>query len=131
MANAGANLCDAGTSNGIVKFYTGTQPADPSVAATGTLLATVTLGDPAFGAAVAGSKALNAVTPDISADADGTVGWARFYDSDAVDPDDAVFDVSCGGIGSGADIEFDNEEWLIGETVTISSFNFVVPTSQT
>lgn len=78
---------DSGTGPGYVEIRTGTQPAAGG-AATGTLLATLTLSDPSFGAAANGAIAVNAVAEDTAADASGTAGWFRVYTSAGA----AVFD---------------------------------------
>lgn len=58
---------------GTLEIRTLAQPADPADADTGVLLATLTLSNPAFGAAAAtGIATANAITADASADATGT-----------------------------------------------------------
>ena len=52
--DAVVDLLDAGAGAGTIKIYTGSQPASANDAASGTLLATITLSDPAFGAASTG-----------------------------------------------------------------------------
>lgn len=84
--NAHADLeaarTDAGPAAGTVSVYTGTQPATANDAATGTLLATVTLNDPAYGAASAGVATLDVdPVPSTTAVAGGTPGWYRIKDS--------------------------------------------------
>ncbi len=49
-ASAVVGLLDAGPAAGRIEIRSGTMPATPQTAATGTLLATVTLADPAAGA---------------------------------------------------------------------------------
>ena len=73
---------NAGAGPGVLQLYTGTQPNSPDVAATGTLLATFTLADPAFVNIANGSMDLDA-DPDLSAVAinTGPAGWARISDS--------------------------------------------------
>ncbi|BCJ64144.1 hypothetical protein [Polymorphospora rubra] len=43
------DLVDGGSGPGVIRVYTGSQPAGPGSAPTGTLLAQFTLSDPAFG----------------------------------------------------------------------------------
>ena len=74
-------LVDAGATAGTVKIYDGVQPATPDDAATGTLLATVVLGDPAFAASVAGT-ATGADPVSVDAAATGTATWFRMADGD-------------------------------------------------
>ena len=72
---------DEGTSNAVIQGRTGTQPADPDTAVTGTLLFTLPCSDPAFGnasdAAPGGQATASAVTDDSSADATDTLGYCR------------------------------------------------------
>lgn len=78
-----STLLGAGTGPGEVEIRTGSQPATPATTATGTLLGTVVLEDPAFSAATAGVAEI--VPPDpVNWVADGTAGWCRFMDSDGV-----------------------------------------------
>lgn len=65
--------------SGRINVYTGAQPADAETAASGTLLATLTLASDAVAAASGGAAAFNSITADSAADASGTPGWARFY----------------------------------------------------
>src|SRR5688500_20331933 len=81
-ADAVAARVEGGTGAGVIRIYTGTQPASPATAPSGTLLAEFTLSDPAFAAASAGSAALD-VTPALVDQglAAGTAGWFRILDS--------------------------------------------------
>ena len=54
MCDALVDLCEGGTPPAIMRILTGAQPADPDTAQTGTLLATLTFSNPAFGAAAVG-----------------------------------------------------------------------------
>jgi len=123
--DAVVDLIDGGATAGYVEIRTGAQPADPDTAATGTLLATLTCSDPAFGAAADGAPGgvatANAVTDDSSADATGTAGWFRVYDSNAV----AIFDGECGT--SGADMNFNSVEISSGAAVSITSWTYTHP----
>ena len=73
-------LADAGSGPGLLRIYTGAQPATPNTAASGTLLAEVELGDPAFGASSAGT-ATGADPDSVVGLANGTAGWWRIVDS--------------------------------------------------
>jgi len=114
---------DAGAAAGYLEIRTGTPPTNPDSAATGTLLATLPMSDPAFGAAASGVATANSITSDTSADATGTAGWARLYDSD----DNPIADFDVGATASGKDIEFDDVSFVAGGTVAISSFTVTVP----
>lgn len=112
-------LCDGGT----LKVYSSPQPADVNQAATGTLLATLTFGSPAFASAAvsgpAGSRvataAANAISPGPAAA--GTAAWFRAFRPDGVT---AVMDGSAGP--SGCDLNFEQASFPSGASVSVSSF---------
>lgn len=110
---------------GTVEIRTGTQPASPETAASGTLLGTLTLNATAFGAATTASPSVataNAITSDSTADASGTAGWYRAKTSGGT----AVCD---GAIGAGQDMTMDNYSIVAGGTIAISSWTISKPTS--
>lgn len=81
-ADLEAQRTDAGAGPGVVAVYTGTQPATANDAATGTLIVTITLADPAYGAAVGGVATADVdPVPSATAVASGTPGWYRIKDS--------------------------------------------------
>ena len=84
-----------GTS-GLLRIYTGVQPASVAAAVTGTLLAELPLSATAAGAASGGVLTLSAITDEASAPATGTQGWATLTTSAGT----RVVDMSCGN-GSG------------------------------
>jgi len=126
MRNARLSLLstaiDAGSGPGTLKIYTGSKPAGPASAATGTLLASITLNDPSCASPSNGSMAL-VVSPaiaDSSADATGTAGWARFADSD----DNGVHDVSVTATGGGGELTFPSVSFVSGTNIGITSYTF-------
>ena len=110
-ANAMAALCDGGT----LRIYSGTQPASAGTAASGTLLAELTLGNPAFGSASNGVATANSITGDTSADATGTAGWFRVRNSSGT----AVFDGEVGT--SGSDLNLSSTSIQSGAEVSVTS----------
>lgn len=113
---------DAGAGAATIKIYTGAQPADADDAASGTLLATITMSDPAFGAAAAGvATADNTPALSVAAAATGTAGWFRAADSTDVNRIDG--DV---GQGSGT-LNLDNTSIVSGQTVTVTGWTVTVP----
>lgn len=123
-SDAVVDRLDAGAAAGTIELRTGAQPATPNTAVTGTLLATLTFGDPAFGAAnTSGTAAAAAITQDNSADASGVAGYARCMDSDG----NAVIDVEVGVTGSGASMEIDDINIVAGGVVTVTSFTYTQP----
>lgn len=125
--NAVVDSLDAGVGAGYIEIRTGAQPASPDAAATGTLLGTLTLSDPAFGAATTANPSVataSAITSDTTADASGTAGWFRAYDSAA----SAVIDGSITGTGGGGDMELDDVNIVAGGTIAVSSWTVSMPT---
>lgn len=118
------NLLDGGITNpnGRLEIRTGLPPANPQVAATGTLLATLNLSNPAFGNFANGSSFANPIANDIDVDESGEAGWFRLYDRDG----NAVIDGTITKIGDGGDIEFDNIDFIKGGTALITSLTATV-----
>jgi hypothetical protein len=121
-ADAVVDLLDAGSGAGTIEIRTGAQPATVATAETGTLLATFTLADPAFGAAARGVATLDA-DPDLEVNgvADGTAGWFRAKDSNGV----AIFDGACGT--SGAQLNLSSLSIATGVPVRITSGTYTQP----
>ena len=72
---------DAGSGPGTAKIYSGTMPATPETAATGTLLAELVLSKPC--GVVADKKlTFSAITQDLEANNTGNAGYVRLADSD-------------------------------------------------
>lgn len=114
--DAAFDRVNAGAAAGTIEYRTGAQPASVATAASGTVLVTFTLANPAFAAATGdGVKDLDA-DPDLTATAvaTGAAGWARAYDSDGV----AVFDMSIGT--SSADIIINSTSITTGQEVKLT-----------
>jgi hypothetical protein len=110
------DLIDAGEGPGYVEVYTGEGPADPDDAATGTLLVTITLNDPAFGAPADGVRAIS-TDPVLTVQGvgDGEAGWCRFFDSDDTPVMDGDVSQGPGGV-----LQLDNTNIATGQNVTIT-----------
>lgn len=121
MATAIRDLMDADVGAASLKIYTGAQPATPQTAASGTLLATVTLVDPV------GSIATGVLTITDSASttgvAAGTAGWFRVADNSG----DAVYDGAVGATGSGLELELSTTTISVGVTVDLGALTITVP----
>lgn len=128
--NAIVDLVDGGTTDatGDMEIRTGSKPADPNDAATGTLLATVLFNNPAFGnagASVVGQADLAGTLPiqDASPVASGTAGWFRARNRD----NGAVFDGTIGTSGSGADMIVNTTTVTAGVPFRITAGSFTIP----
>lgn len=124
--NGIVDLIDAGTGAGRLEIRTGSPPDNLSDASTGTLLATLTFSNPAFGDAALGSGIANAITSDTSADDSGDAGYFRAFAGEAADTA-AIFQGTAGNAGDTPDMIFDNKSIVAGGTVACSSFVLVVP----
>ncbi len=121
---------DGGTGNAVGQGRSGAQPATVDDVATGTLLFTLVYSKPAFGNAVdinPGARATaNAITPDASADATGTLGYVRTSSSnDSITPLLNILDGEAGV--SGADFNFNTVSVVAGATVTLTSHTVTMP----
>lgn len=114
------SLFDGGT----LEIYTGAQPADPNSAASGSLLCTITLPNPAFGAASGGIITKTGTWSD-TAGASGTAGWARFISSDT----NKTMDAAVTDVPGGNDLLINNIDIVIGNTVTVVSLTLTTPES--
>ena len=119
IADAVANLI--GTA-GTLKIYTGTQPATPGDTATGTLLATVTLGS--WTAATSGT-ASGADPASVNAVATGTAGWFRGAKSDGT----VVLDGDVSATGGGGVMQLSSTSIVSGGAVDITSVSITAPGS--
>lgn len=125
--NAVVDLLDGGAGAGYIEIRTGAQPASVQTAASGTLLGTVTLSDPAFGNATSANPSVataGAITSDTNADASGNAGWFRAYDSAGT----AIIDGSITATGGGGDMTLDNIAIVAGGTIAITSWTVQLPT---
>lgn len=115
LATALEAALDGGSGAAYVEIRTGSQPATPNTAASGTLLATVTLADPAGAVSNGVLTFANLPKTDTSADNSGTAGWFRIYDSNAA----AVVDGSASASGGGGDMIIDNPALVAGQSFSI------------
>ncbi|MBK6920509.1 MAG: hypothetical protein IPH07_24120 [Deltaproteobacteria bacterium] len=103
----------------ILRIYTGSAPSDCATAATGTVLAQMSLPSDWLAAASSGSKALAGTWQDASANASGTAGYFRIYNSG---------DTTCHvqgtvtATGGGGDLTLTDADIVSTEPVSITSF---------
>jgi hypothetical protein len=98
----------------ILRFYTGTQPANCAAAETGTLLVSMGLPSDYEAAASGGTKAKSGTWTGTAA-AGGTAGHFRMMDSSGTT---CHRQGSVGMSGSGADLILDNTNIAVGQVVT-------------
>lgn len=103
----------------ILRIRSGAQPATCATADSGTVLATLNLPVDWMAAASSGSKALSGTWQDLSADATGTAGHFRIYDSGGTV---CGIQGSITATGGGGDMTLDNTSIATGQQVTITSF---------
>lgn len=106
---------DAGAGAGTLQIRSGTRPTTANDTATGTLLATVTLADPAFGAAATGVATITDPAA-VSGVAAGTATWFRGLDSTGA----TVMDGSVTATGGGGDLELNTTTISVGVNVDVT-----------
>lgn len=107
---------------GTFKIYTGSQPATPADAASGTLLATVTAG--AWSAASGGTGS-GADPASVNAVATGTAGWFRAASSGGT----TVMDGDVTVTGGGGTMTLSSTSLTSGNPVDITSVSVTMPAS--
>ncbi len=128
VADAIGGAFDGGS--GRINVYTGSKPASPATAATGTLLATLSLSSDAFGAATSGVITANAITGDSAADASGQAGWARVWRTGDTAPgsaggaSDRRIDLTVSGTGGGGEMQFADINFVQGAAINLTSFSW-------
>jgi len=122
-ADAVVDLLDLGPAAAVLEIRTGSQPATADTADSGTLLATLTFTDPAFGSAANGVATAAPITQDSSADATGTAGYFVLKTSTGTK-------VLTGTVGtSGADLNLVTTSIVVAQPVQVSSFTYTQPLS--
>jgi hypothetical protein len=103
----------------ILKIRTGSVPANPAAADSGTVLATLNLPSDWMAAASGGSKAKSGTWEDTSADATGTAAHFRVYDSGG---STCHIQGTVTATGGGGDMTVDNTSFATGQQVTVTGF---------
>lgn len=122
MCDALVDRLDLGAGAGTIEIRSGSRPASANDAATGTLLATVTLIDPAFGAASNGVATLSDPVA-VTGAAAGTATWFRALDSTGA----TVMDGSVTATAGGGDLTLATTTISVGLTVDITGGTVTVP----
>lgn len=133
LRNAAADgIGNAMDTTGRISVYSGLPPADPQTAASGVLLATLTMSADAFAVAATGAAAANAITGG-SAAATGTAGWFRMWKTVDTAPGsagvaaDKRIDGTVTATGGGGDITFDSVSFVAGGAINMTGFTLTVP----
>ena len=106
-----------------LEIRTGAAPATCATAGTGTVLATINLPTDWMAAASSGSKAIAGTWQDASADATGTAGHFRLYNSQATKDNTTCFMQGTVTVtGGGGDMEVDNTSFASGQQFTVTTF---------
>jgi hypothetical protein len=117
QADAVTTKVDAGAAAGTIEIRTGTSIGS------GTLLATITLADPSFGAASTGViTGASFPRSDSSADNSGTIGHYVIKDSDG----NTILSGTSVGAGSG-ELNMVTLSVTATQVVTINSFTYTIP----
>lgn len=103
----------------ILRIRSGSVPATCATADSGTVLATMNLPSDWMAAASGGSKALSGTWQDASADATGTAGHFRIYDSGG---STCHIQGTVTATGGGGDMTLDNVSIASAQQVTITAF---------
>lgn len=114
-ANEIVAAIDAGTGDGKLTIYDGTQPATGAAVTTQNILSEHTMTDPC-GSVTSGVLTFSAISDDTSANNGGTASWARITDSD----DTFVMDTDVTATGGGGGIELDATTITAGGKVSVT-----------
>ncbi|MGW6790042.1 hypothetical protein [Streptomyces chartreusis] len=128
MADAVDALINGGSAAGTIKVYSGSQPANANASITGTLLATFTLDNPAFGAASGGVITLGAVPLTTTGAAAGTATHFRCA-SGGTGGVGTVWDGQVTATGGGGELQLNTTTISVGVSVEITSGTFTMPAS--
>jgi hypothetical protein len=103
----------------IVRFFTGTQPANCATVDSGTLLAEGNMPSDWLAAASGGSKAKSG-TWTITGVAAGTIGYFRVYESGS--PSVCHIQGTVTATGGGGDMTVDNTSIAVAQVATVNTF---------
>jgi len=116
-----ADMANGTTANPKIQLYSGSMPSSIGGAISGTLLAELETST-AVGSESSGVITFDPVSNDTSANATGTVGWARVLDRDGAE---ALY-LTVSVTGGGGDIEMNTLDIVQGGPVAISSGTITV-----
>lgn len=114
----------------ILEGRSGTRPATPDLAPTGTVLFSITLPADALTAAATQAVSKNGTWQDSSADATGTATWFRIRasgDAGTTNNTDRRIDGDITATGGGGDMELQNTSITVGQSITITTVTISQP----
>jgi len=103
----------------VLQIRSGSAPANCAAANTGTVLATINCPTDYMAAASGGTKAKSGTWSDTSADATGTAGHFRLFDSTATT---CHLQGTVTGTGGGGDMEVSSTSFTAGASFEITTF---------
>jgi len=103
----------------VMLLRTGAPPADCATANSGTVCATLNLPSDWMASASGGTKAKSGTWQDVAADAAGTIGHYRIYDSTVTTCHEQGTVTITGG---GGDLTLDNNVVAINQAITITGY---------
>jgi hypothetical protein len=103
----------------VLRIRSGAAPATCATADSGTVLATINCPSDWLAAAASGSKSISGTWQDLSADATGTAGHFRLYDSAGTT---CHIQGTVTATGGGGDMEVTNTSFTAGQSFTVNTF---------
>lgn len=110
----------------LLRVLTGSQPANCATASSGTLVAECTLPSDWLGAASANLKSKSGTWEDTSANATGTAGYYRIFDSTGTT---CHWQGSVTAGGGGGDMTVDSVSFVSGQPFTVLTFTIAAANS--
>lgn len=123
QSNLANDARTAAYNGGSLRCLSGAKAADVSTEPVGTLLATLTFSATAFGASVNRVATANAIAPDSSADASGTIGHVVCFTSGGT----AISSHTASLSGGGGEAIFDSLSTVAGLPVACSGMTITQP----
>jgi hypothetical protein len=108
----------------LLRIYSGSAPASPATAASGTLLAEATLPSDWMAAASGGTKSKSGTWEDTSANATGIAGYYRILDSTGTT---THLQGTVTATGGGGDMTVDNTNFAAGQDFVVNTYTLTAP----
>jgi hypothetical protein len=108
-----------GSTAPVLKIKSGSPPATPETADSGTVLATLTLDSDWMNAAADAAKTMKGTWADSLADADGTAGHFRLYKSDGTT---CILQGTVTATGDGGDMTVQNTSFAENQPFSVTTF---------